>query len=265
MTGNSTVTVGTAPNYSPIQVNPACVNNGISVSNPATLNDGPISKSTTDPLTGAVAPSNPSASATTGCSGTSCAPGDYSTMPTLNNNGTLTFASGTYVFEQPFAVPNGATVTFLGGTIWFEGGLSVTHGSITFDSGTVLFGNSAADTCAGLSCLSLSSGSSLTSTAPGVLLYVEAGSANLAAGSSVSLVGLQNAGGIANSDMALWDAAASGSNYPLTFNSGSSGSANGGIYAPTGNVTMAQNGVGQYAYIDAYTLTIANSTNLGTG
>jgi hypothetical protein len=184
----------------------------------------------------------------------------------LNNNGSLTFAPGNYVFDQPFVIPNNATVTFGAGTIWFKGGLTLNNGSVNFGSGTVIFGNSASDTCAGLACLTLTSGSNLLSQSPqGALLYVEAGSANLAAGATVNLNGVQNAGGIANSDIALWDAAASGSNYPLTFNSGSTGTSNGGIYAPAGNVSMAQNGASGYAYIDAYTLTISNLTTLGVG
>ena len=201
----------------------------------------------TNPLASLVAPSNPSAATSTGCTTprfsntTTCAPGTYATSPNING-GTFNFGAGTYVFTQPVTINSSSTVNFGAGTYWFEGGLAIESdgegdgtANVSFGAGTYLFGNAANNTCPQINgattCLDIGQGASATTSASGALLYIEAGAANFAGGSTTSLLGSAAYDGVA-----IWDAAGSGPNNPLTLanNNESSVATYGGIYNPGG-------------------------------
>jgi len=167
-----------------------------------------------------------------------CTPGDYATSPPFTAITVASFSpsNGTYVFEQPLSITNSMNITFGGGTYWFKGGLSVVgDASVSFGTGTYIFGNSASDTCASSTCLSVSNSGSITSGSSQVLLYNEAGAVTLSGAGAVALTGTS-----ADAGVAIWDASAQGTTYPLTLaNSASSTAGYGGVFVPNGEVLLS--------------------------
>jgi len=156
----------------------------------------------------------------------------------FGNTAVATFGSGsgTFIFDQPVSFTNAMVINFGAGNYWFKGGLYVTGNSkVTLGSGTYIFGNSANNTCPVSGCLVVDRGGTLTSGTNPVLLYGEAGIMSFTGNGNLSVTGSPAYAGIA-----IWDAAASGTNYPLTLgNSGSSTSSFGGVYVPNGEVIVS--------------------------
>jgi hypothetical protein len=174
----------------------------------------------------------------------------------------VTFASGTTVFTQPVTITNNAVVVFSGGTVWFKGGVSIIgDGSVVFDTGTYIFGNSMSDTCPSLTCFTTSNSGSVSTASGGALFFIEAGSATLDGDSTTSLQGEA-----AYDEIALWDAAASGTTNPITIaNSGSIAASFGGIYAPSGEVVLTGAGQSNALFVETSTATLSNSGTLSIG
>lgn len=238
-----------------------------------------------DPFLSLGAPTNPSAAPTSGCPSGSpivgtCAPGTYATSPNLAGGAMVTFGSGTYVFDQPVSISSSANVTFGGGTYWFMGGLSIDgnatgvlgSSNVTFDTGSYIFGNSASDTCplstpgggrvSGVStCLDIGHGATTTTASGGALLYIEAGAANFAGGSTTSILGEPS-----NDGIAIWDAAASGTTNPLTITNGSATTAAyGGIYVPNGECIVNGSGAVSLSFLATNSANIANGGVVSVG
>ena len=228
-----------------------------------------LTNAASDPFSTLTPPSYPSTQPTATCSGTSgtttCPAGQYATSPALNSNSTnVTFGSGsgTFVFQNPLYISNGAHVTFGPGSYWFAGGLNVSgSSSVTFGQGTYIFGNPSSNNCPSSTCLSVSGGANVATTSSGALLYVAASAANLTGNGTMDLTAMS-----AYSGVALWDAAASGSSYPLIVaNSGTAKVTSGGIYVPNGQAVLTGVGNISASFVEAQSANLSNSSALVIG
>lgn len=253
-------------------LNTYCYYAGTSSKACSTSNVGPLETYVVppaNPFAGLAAPAYPAPGSSVSCSPDgdpiTCPAGYYASSPALGSHAKagVTFASGVTTFASTLVITSGARVTFAGGTYWFPAGLVATdNSSITFGPGTYIFGGPAgASACPNTSCLSLSSGVASTTTTAGALLYVAAGGAQLMSAASTTLYGSSAYDGIA-----VWDAAASGSNYPLIVsNSGKTNDVFGGIYVPNGQVLLTGNGNTQATFVESASATLSANGHLIIG
>lgn len=300
LTGNATVVSGGG--LAPIGVNSTCPR-AVTLANSATLSASQISTSnsalntycfltnaskptscstsqlgptetytsaTSDPFAGLTPPSYPAPQPAVSCPNSSsqtvtCPAGQYSASPALNSNDTnATFGtgSGTFVFTNPVYISNGAQVDFGSGSYWFAGGLIISgSSSVTFGQGTYMFGNPSNNICPGSTCLSISGGANVKTTSAGALLYIGAGAANLTGNGTMSLTAMSSYSGVA-----LWDAAASASSYPLIVaNSGTAKVTSGGIYVPNGQAVLTGVGSISASFVEAQSANLSNSSAMVIG
>ena len=211
-----------------------------------------------DPFASLGAPATPTTAATGSCpgSGGTCSPGNFTSALSLNGASLFTFASGTYVFDQPVSINGSATVIFGSGTYDFRQGLTILgSGDVTFNSGTYIFSGATATSNA----LTVSGSGSLSAGTGGILLYIDSGTTTFRGSGHVALSGLSQYDGVA-----LWQAKSD--TNAMSLGGSSCTTANyGGIYAA--GATIAPFGSAQVtaAFIVAESVSFSGSSALFVG
>ena len=239
----------------------------------STTNTGPpeyYQAPATDPFTSLAPPPYPTSSSNVSCSPSgdpiTCPAGNYATSPTLTNTAkagvTFGTGSGSFIFDQPVSISNLANVTFGSGTYWFKSGLIIGGNStVNFGTGTYIFGNPASNTCTNQTCFSSGNGATINTSTSGVLLYNANGAMNIENNAAVSIQPLAAYDGIA-----LWDAAAHGTTYPLTIsNSGNTAMQFGGIYVPNGQIILTGSGTVSATFAEVGSANVSNTGTLTIG
>jgi hypothetical protein len=221
----------------------------------------------TDPLSSLVPPTNPTTALAGSCAvlvqyqSYTCSPGNYSSLSVsggFTGGASIAFGPGTYVFTSAVSIANNNSVTFGSGTYWFQGGLTVGGGiTATFGKGTYIFGTS---TTGSGNALSVANGTTVNGSA-GVLFYAEGGVVNMTGGAVTSLAGLSQ-----YDNVAIWDAGASAAANPLQLSGGSSSTViSGGIYVPSGQITISGSNPTTMLFIVTGLLSQTNGTTLNVG
>ena len=214
-----------------------------------------------DPLASVLtAPSNPSTGSTGSCpasgvSGT-CTPGNFASAVLLNGSSNVTFSSGTYVFNAPVTISNGATAAFQGGTFWFKQGLTISGSApVTFAQGTYIFDGATSSSNA----LTDTASGSITSGTGGTLFYVKSGKTTFSGAGVIALAGEAQFYGAA-----LWQDS-SDSNAIALGGSSAVNAAYGGIYAPAATVTSTGTASMSASYVVVGSASLSGSAALFIG
>lgn len=232
-TGNGLMSTGSTCNNS-IQLGN---NTTLGVSNVATANPALnsvtggrstvtqiYSSTVQDPFTNAVPPISPPP-----------VPGGVSTCSAPDLSGVSTCPSGVYATDP--GVGSASTLDFTGGEYWFQAGLNLNGKNAQFSNGVYTFGDIGTT-----SALSLGGGT-ITSNGEGVLFYIKNGAVTFSNSSTVNLTGLTSYLGASYFGIAMWDAAAVGPLYPISFSGNNSGNNynGGGLYVPNGGIQALNN------------------------
>jgi type II secretory pathway pseudopilin PulG len=221
----------------------------------------------TDPLSSLVPPTNPTTALAGSCAvlvayqSYSCSPGNYSSLSVsggFTGGASIAFGAGTYVFTNAVSIANNNSVTFGSGTYWFQGGLTIGGGiTATFGKGTYIFGTT---TTGSGNALSVANGTTVNGSS-GVLFYAQGGVVNMTGGAVTSLTGLSQ-----YDNVAIWDAGASGTANPLQLSGGSSSTViSGGIYVPSGQITISGSNPTTMLFIVTSLLSQTGGTTVNVG
>jgi len=236
------------------------------------------SSSLSDPFASLKAPAMPStatkSSCTTVTSGSStvtCNPGEYATSPALTNSAKTIFQNSTanctpstctFIFDAAVNITGATTTTFGAGTYWFKGGLNLSNSAVvSFGTGTYIMGTSSMS--ASTNSFTATGAEVLNGDSAGNLFYIAGGVVNIGNSAHVSLSGLSSYYGTS-----IWDAAGTTStSTPQLTLSGDAcvSSAYGGIYDPSGLLTVANSGNLSAAFVIADSLVLTGASQLNVG